>query len=344
MGVAQFILSYVQIVLGVIVWLDFCRGGYLGQCLAHFIMGSSFVAYAVYILLVLRLVGPWLRKFGRSPEFYDSCVIMLWGCFNTFTEHGFIEKANGARSDVRSMFPSLILAFTGIAMGAHEQSSEFSTRVHFLFGMSLVLTAITRCLELLLISTGTIKDTAGGTKNPFQYLPIFFLMLSGFLFMGANSQQLAMLDQMGVDVGTYGMGLASLTFLAFLYALFLMTLYRELDPFHDYDDDDDGGDDDADTQFGKYALGGGTQSRREGGRVYESVEALDSPNTHDRERLGLPLFAHANHHHNHHHAHEDSRGPSGGDYEDRSDEVEMTELSARFSKEVADMPLERAYR
>lgn len=58
-----------------------------GQCLAHFIMGSSFVAYGILLLLSLRVGGPWLLRQGKSQEWYDSWVIMLWGIVNTFTEH-----------------------------------------------------------------------------------------------------------------------------------------------------------------------------------------------------------------------------------------------------------------
>lgn len=58
-----------------------------GQCLAHFIMGSSFVAYGIILLLFLRVGGPWLLRQGKSPEWYDSWVIMIWGIVNTFTEH-----------------------------------------------------------------------------------------------------------------------------------------------------------------------------------------------------------------------------------------------------------------
>lgn len=58
-----------------------------GQCLAHFIMGSSFVGYGILMLLSLRVGGPWLLRRGKSQEWYDSWVIMLWGIVNTFTEH-----------------------------------------------------------------------------------------------------------------------------------------------------------------------------------------------------------------------------------------------------------------
>lgn len=50
-------------------------------------MGSSFVAYGILMLLALRVGGPWLLSKGKSQEWYDSWVIMVWGIVNTFTEH-----------------------------------------------------------------------------------------------------------------------------------------------------------------------------------------------------------------------------------------------------------------
>lgn len=104
LGASIPVIGYVQIVLGVIASLGFCYGGKniiflfvfktkisqlesTGQCLAHFIMGSSFVAYGILLLLSLRVGGPWLLSKGKSQEWYDSWVIMVWGIVNTFTEH-----------------------------------------------------------------------------------------------------------------------------------------------------------------------------------------------------------------------------------------------------------------
>lgn len=80
------VIGYVQIVLGVIASVGFCYGDHTGQCLAHFIMGSSFVAYGILLLLSLRVGAPWLLRRGKSQEWYDSLVITLWGIVNTFTE------------------------------------------------------------------------------------------------------------------------------------------------------------------------------------------------------------------------------------------------------------------
>ncbi|PIA16997.1 membrane protein [Coemansia reversa NRRL 1564] len=255
MAILMIIVSYVQILLGVIAYLGYCYNGYFGQCLAHLIMGSAFMAYGVWLLLLLRLASPWLNRFGRSPELYDSVMITVWGLINTFTEHGFIEEADGwSHKDLqhtslgviwfcggllstymlrkagpydRSMFPAIILIFTGCAMGSHEQDTEFSTRVHFIFGLSLVLAGFTRCLEILLITTNLIRPDSK-EPNPFQYLPVFFLCHSGMMFMSANHESVHDIEGIGIDIGTYSLGYLSISFLIFLYAYFLFQLFSEL--------------------------------------------------------------------------------------------------------------------
>ncbi|KAJ1764787.1 hypothetical protein LPJ77_005071 [Coemansia sp. RSA 2523] len=249
------VATYTQVLLGVVAWLGFCYDGYMGQCLAHLIMGSSFLAYGIWLLLLVRLATPWLARFGRSPELYDSAMIMVWGLFNTFTEHGFIEEAHGwshkdlqhtslgviwfcggllstymlrkAGPSDRSMFPAIILIFTGCAMASHEQDTEFSTKVHFVFGLSLVLAGFTRCVEILLITTGLIKSNSK-EPNPFQYISVFFLCHSGMAFMSANHESVAAMENIGIDIGTFSLGFLSISFLLFFYAYFLMQLYTDL--------------------------------------------------------------------------------------------------------------------
>lgn len=63
---------------GVATALGFCRGGNLGQCAAHYIMGSAFIGYAAILVIMLNLGGNWLAKVGCSQEMLDSSVIMVW--------------------------------------------------------------------------------------------------------------------------------------------------------------------------------------------------------------------------------------------------------------------------
>lgn len=66
------IIGWVQMLFGAIVFRGYCLGDRLGQCLAHYIMGGGFIAYGC-IMTILLLVGEsWLRRKGRSPEWWDS--------------------------------------------------------------------------------------------------------------------------------------------------------------------------------------------------------------------------------------------------------------------------------
>ena len=152
----------------------FCYGKHTGQCIAHGIMGSAFILYSFVLSLVL--VIPWIRKHqllntsdggggggatGTSQEFYDSTVMMVWGVVNTFTEHrwgreswsmgdyqhtamGIIWWGGGllgmylSRKNHRSFIPALLLIFTGYSMSQHAQHLIISTKVHSVFGISLM--------------------------------------------------------------------------------------------------------------------------------------------------------------------------------------------------------------
>lgn len=150
---------------GVATALGFCRGGNLGQCAAHYIMGSAFIGYAAILVIMLNIGGEWLKRTGRSQEMLDSSVITAWvgisvvcslpllthqGIVNTFTEHhggpwshkdmqhtmmGVLWWAGGmlgiflSRNGKRSFVPAVIIVFTGWGMSAHEQALMISSKV-----------------------------------------------------------------------------------------------------------------------------------------------------------------------------------------------------------------------
>lgn len=86
-GKAWPILGWVQMLFGALTIGGYCFGDNLGQCLAHYIMGSGFIAYGILYAVALFYGSAWLRRQGHSQEWYDSWVIMLWGIVNSFTEH-----------------------------------------------------------------------------------------------------------------------------------------------------------------------------------------------------------------------------------------------------------------
>ncbi|KAJ7102977.1 hypothetical protein C8R43DRAFT_1081276 [Mycena crocata] len=188
-GKAYPVLGWTQMLFGAIAYRGYCRGGDLEQCLAHYIMGSGFIAYGVIMAIMLLAGEAWVRRSGRSPEWWDSWVIMLWGIVNTFTEHrgntwsvkdmqhtilGVVWWVGGllgiflARNNKRNVVPSLILILTGWAMSEHAQHLMISTKVntriwplfppsnssevHTMFGYTVVTAGVTRILEVVFFS------------------------------------------------------------------------------------------------------------------------------------------------------------------------------------------------
>ncbi|KAL1923517.1 uncharacterized protein VTP21DRAFT_8497 [Calcarisporiella thermophila] len=245
LGRAFPVIGYAQMVLGVIAATGFCFADHFGQCLAHFIMGSSFIAYGIVMILILRVGGPWLRRRNKSPEWYDSWVIMLWGIVNAFTEHrwgqpwnhgdmqhtslGILWWTGGmvgiflSRNGKRSVVPALVILFTGYSMVGHAQHSQYSLKIHSLFGYVLMSGAISRIIEVCFV----VNENSEMDKiHPFQHLPCFLLILSGYLFMGATEEQVQTFERIMIDVSSYGNVLISFAFITFLYTHGLITLWQ----------------------------------------------------------------------------------------------------------------------
>lgn len=245
------VAAWVQMLFGGIAAMGFCHGDHLGQCLAHFIMGSAFVGYGIVMTILLLNGQHFLARTGRSQEFWDSSIIAAWGVVNTFTEHrwggawvgndiqhttmGVIWWAAGLVGvwlsrdrhgrPKRNVIPGMVILLTGYAMSAHPQELMLSTKVHSVFGYTLMSAGISRIIEISFIlrdrptlvnMASTAADEGGAEVNSFQFLPPFLLYASGFLFMGATEEQMHMLSDAGVTHVSYVLVLYSIAFLVFL--------------------------------------------------------------------------------------------------------------------------------
>ncbi|KAL9640153.1 MAG: hypothetical protein Q9164_000421 [Protoblastenia rupestris] len=252
-GKAMPVVSWVQMLFGGITALGFCRDDHLGQCVAHFIMGSAFIGYGIVLTIILLVGQLWLKRTGRSQEFFDSLLIAAWGFVNTFTEHRWGEAWRG--NDLqhtsmgivwwcagllgvwlsrkrdgrpkRNLFPALVIMLTGWGMSAHPQSLELSTHVHTVFGYTLMAAGAARIVEIAFVlkDRNVLDERDVEETNSFQYLTPFLLYTSGFLFMGATEEQMALLAGAHVTHVTYILLLFSLAFLLFLFVTILLNLY-----------------------------------------------------------------------------------------------------------------------
>ncbi|EGW32339.1 uncharacterized protein SPAPADRAFT_61416 [Spathaspora passalidarum NRRL Y-27907] len=257
LSVVVVLTGWVRVCMAPVALFGFCYGRHTGQCIAHGIMGSAFIAYSFVLSLVL--VVPWIRKHQllsqgagkmKSQEFLDSTVMMVWGIVNTFTEHrwgregwsmgdyqhtsmGIIWWAGGllgmflSRNNNRSFVPALLLIFTGYSMSAHSQHLMISTKVHAVFGIALMGAGVTRIMEISLL----LKDKAcspSGKILQFQYFPCFCLCLAGIMFMGANEEQLQLVHDLGSDHSAYVLVVSSAAFMIFLWFQGLLWGYLRL--------------------------------------------------------------------------------------------------------------------
>ncbi|KAI1371383.1 hypothetical protein F4677DRAFT_450500 [Hypoxylon crocopeplum] len=251
-GKALPVLAWTQMLFGGITALGFCQGEHVGQCLAHFIMGSAFIAYGILLTLLLLVGQLWLRRTGRSQEFFDSAIIAAWGMVNTFTEHRWgtawvkndwqhttmgvvwwcaglagvwLSRDRDGRPQ-RNFIPGFVILITGWAMSAHPQELMISAETHKMFGYTLMAAGLTRIIEISFVlrdRPGISED--GRNSNSFQYVPVFLLYASGFLFMGATEEQMALVASSGMDHVAYILILYSLSFLLFLFVNVLVNVY-----------------------------------------------------------------------------------------------------------------------
>ncbi|RLV82959.1 Protein YTP1 [Meyerozyma sp. JA9] len=245
--------GWVRVCVAPIALFGFCYDSHTGQCIAHGIMGSSFIMYGFVLSLVL--IVPWIRCHpdpeAKSQDFYDSCLMWLWGLVNTFTEHRwgkepwshgdflhtflgliwwagasaalFITRSGGKRT----LIPSLLLMFTAYAMKEHGQHQEISVKVHTFFGMALASAGLTRIVEISFI-LGDKRCSDNGKVLAFQHLPPFCLVLAGLMFMAANEEMLTLVEGLGMNHASYILLLTSAAFLIYLWMQALLALYLRL--------------------------------------------------------------------------------------------------------------------
>jgi hypothetical protein len=162
---------------------------------------------------------------------------ILWWC-------GGILGVFLSRNNQRTVVPSVIIILTGYAMSAHAQALMLSTKVHAVFGYTLMLAGLTRLVDVCFVSPSytpadgveddrsdhTLADCsaesgAASKGRAFRHLPPFLLVAAGLLFMSATDEELQYVHESGMDHVTYILIMFSIAFLLYAHIVFLVTLY-----------------------------------------------------------------------------------------------------------------------
>ncbi|RKP07760.1 hypothetical protein THASP1DRAFT_10460, partial [Thamnocephalis sphaerospora] len=258
LGLGWLLLGCVQCWLGLVAYLGFCSADHKGNCLAHEIIGGSFVAYGVAVWLTASGDGRrWLRRASdRSTDWADALLVTFWGMFNTLTEHpwgqaswhfdawnhtdmqhtsmGVLWLAGGAAALAtlarwpaqRTPLPALVILFTGGGMVAHHQHHKAGVMTHAWFGRTLMAAAVLRIIEIMLEegNLGYHMDQCG-ILVAFRRLSALLMVIAGILFCGSTEQAVEVMATNDIDLVTYMNGLISVAFGIALYVELLVAVY-----------------------------------------------------------------------------------------------------------------------
>jgi hypothetical protein len=97
-----------------------------------------------------------------------------------------------------------------------------STMVHAAFGYTLMAAGVARIIEISFL----LRDQpATGEPLSFQHVTPYLLFASGFIFMSATEEQLAMISSAEIDHVSYLLVLYSVAFLLYLFTQILIHIF-----------------------------------------------------------------------------------------------------------------------
>jgi hypothetical protein len=191
------LLSAAQMANGVLTARNFCGGWYFGNCTTHSAFGLAFIAHGTFWMIVMQARPSFLRRSGRSVDFFDALHLATWGVINSFTEHnwgqvwsardlehtsmGILWVCAGSvaiwqtcrRGGRRSPTVGVMFVLTGWIFAQHPQPFPFATMYHALLGETLMMLGLVRIIEIALIFKDKDPDLKEGEVNSFQYLTIY---------------------------------------------------------------------------------------------------------------------------------------------------------------------------
>ncbi|RUS23302.1 hypothetical protein BC937DRAFT_88690 [Endogone sp. FLAS-F59071] len=114
--------------------------------------------------------------------------------------------------------PAVVLIMTGISMGSHHQHSEFSSNMHFNFGLFLQLAGALRIATLVLAYN---RGKSGApSRPPTELLAAFFVTGAGILLSISNEDAAKVMDVLWMwDANMVANGVVATTFAIFVYVV-----------------------------------------------------------------------------------------------------------------------------
>ncbi|KAI8332060.1 hypothetical protein BC941DRAFT_437387 [Chlamydoabsidia padenii] len=206
----------------------------------------SFEFIECSLIFIYGITNTWMEHFGNDSAWthkdfeHASLAFMWWWCglvgllVESRSLRRLLERSimntplDVPRHETRQTyslnpFPALTIMLTGISMGNHHQETQYSTNVHYMWGLLLALAAICRLGTYITFFRNT-PNSIKPSRPPTELIGAFCLIAGSILFMASNSGTMTWMRRLEVDTMFMMNVCVALTSLTLTYVAALMIL------------------------------------------------------------------------------------------------------------------------
>ncbi|ORZ18200.1 hypothetical protein BCR42DRAFT_490824 [Absidia repens] len=206
----------------------------------------SFEFIECSLIFIYGITNTWMEHFGSDSTWnhkdfeHASLAFMWWWCglvgllVESRSLRRLLERSvMGTPLDVPrheprqtyslNPFPALTIMLTGISMGNHHQETQYSTNVHYMWGLLLALAAVCR-LGTYVVFFRSTPTSIKPSRPPTELLGAFCLIAGSILFMASNSGTMTWMRRLEVDTMFMMNVCVALTSLTLTYVAAMMIL------------------------------------------------------------------------------------------------------------------------
>ncbi|GAB5588639.1 hypothetical protein Unana1_03539 [Umbelopsis nana] len=182
----------------------------------------SFEMIECSLIFIYGITNTWMEHFGQDSRWthkdfeHASLAFMWWwsGLAGILIESRALRRllyraANPDRQESSpkhedhqsyslNPIPALTVLMTGISMGNHHQDTEYSSNVHYLWGLLLSVAALCRIITYITLYNSK-PSTREPSRPPSEALGAFSMICGSILFMASNSGTMTWLMRNQVD-------------------------------------------------------------------------------------------------------------------------------------------------
>ncbi|OAP58922.1 hypothetical protein AYL99_06219 [Fonsecaea erecta] len=257
------IAGWAQMMLGGETSQGFCHGDWLPMCAGHVSMGSIMIGTGI-VLVIITIDGErWIRRTGRSLDFYASAMITASGAGNALFEHipgsewnhreyshvafgvfwwlaGIVGLWQTRRHDQRTTIPGVVFLVTGWYFTMHEQPNPLAKHVHEILGRVMMSAGALHFVEIAYVATttSTASDRSSSvttvdsrphkSPKPSEFVFSFLIIVMGVINLYAPPQTLWLFNLWGLDYISLMLIWFSIAMGIMCFTLMLVQLYRSL--------------------------------------------------------------------------------------------------------------------